>query len=354
MKYSKVFIEAFGYELAPDVVSSAEIEERLAPVYATLRMHAGQLEAMTGIVERRFWPVGSSVARGAAAAGIHALKRSPVPASEIDVLLYTGVCREGFEPATACDVAAYLREAGQLLPETAVIHDLGSACLGALTGMLDLANRIELGQVRAGMVVSCESSREIVDLAIHRMREQPNADLFRLSIATLTGGSGAVAIVMSDGSFDTTVPRRRLVGGVQRSAPQFHRLCRWGMERRGGDGDNTHREFMVTDSVAVLEHGTALGQVTWEAFLPELGWEKTDRVICHQVGRSHREAILRMLDIDESTDFVAYDFLGNTGSVALPLAAALAEERDFLCAGQRVGFLGIGSGLNCMMLGVEW
>jgi 3-oxoacyl-[acyl-carrier-protein] synthase-3 len=53
-------------------------------------------------------------------------------------------------------------------------------------------------------------------------------------------------------------------------------------------------------------------------------------------------------------DFVAYEDLGNTGTVALPLATALAHERGFLAPGHRVGLLGIGSGLNCIMLGVEW
>ena len=38
----------------------------------------------------------------------------------------------------------------------------------------------------------------------------------------------------------------------------------------------------------------------------------------------------------------------------LPLTAALASERGFIDDGHRVGFFGIGSGLNCMMLGVEW
>ena len=33
---------------------------------------------------------------------------------------------------------------------------------------------------------------------------------------------------------------------------------------------------------------------------------------------------------------------------------AIAEEREFLQPGDRVGFLGIGSGLNCLMLGLEW
>jgi 3-oxoacyl-[acyl-carrier-protein] synthase-3 len=36
------------------------------------------------------------------------------------------------------------------------------------------------------------------------------------------------------------------------------------------------------------------------------------------------------------------------------LTAALAEEREFLQPGHKVGFLGIGSGLNCLMLGLEW
>jgi len=40
--------------------------------------------------------------------------------------------------------------------------------------------------------------------------------------------------------------------------------------------------------------------------------------------------------------------------VSVPLTAALADEREFLESGDRVAFLGIGSGLNCMMLGFEW
>jgi 3-oxoacyl-[acyl-carrier-protein] synthase III len=42
------------------------------------------------------------------------------------------------------------------------------------------------------------------------------------------------------------------------------------------------------------------------------------------------------------------------GTVSLPLTAALAEENEFLNPGDRVGFLGIGSGLNCLMLGLVW
>jgi len=53
-------------------------------------------------------------------------------------------------------------------------------------------------------------------------------------------------------------------------------------------------------------------------------------------------------------DFSTFQFLGNMGTVSLPVTAAIAEERGILEKKQKVGFIGIGSGLNSMMLGWEW
>ncbi|MFT7463212.1 MAG: 3-oxoacyl-[acyl-carrier-protein] synthase III [Pseudohongiellaceae bacterium] len=360
MKYERVYIEAIGYELAPVVVTSAEIEDRLAPLYRSLRIQPGQLETITGIVERRFWEEGDSLSRGAAAAAMAALDHTDLESSELGALVYTGVCRENFEPATACHVAAALESAGHPIAPDAAVFDLSNACLGVLNGILDVANRIELGQIKAGMVVSCESAREIVEQTVTSMLAQRDMANFRTSLATLTGGSGAVAVIVR-ACEPGEAPGRRLVGGVMAAAPRYHDLCRWGMEpARGtlaeGRTEPLFRQFMATDSTAVLEHGVTLGKRTWACFLEELGWsaDSVDRTVCHQVGRAHRDAILGALEIPSHKDYIAYEHLGNTGTVALPLAAALAEERDELRAGQRVAWLGIGSGLNCLMLGLEW
>lgn len=357
MKYQQVFLDALGFELAPEVVSSTELEERLAPLYAALRIHPGQLEAMTGIQERRYWEPDFPLHLGAARAAEHALSRSQVRAEDLEVLIYAGVCREGFEPATACHVAAALQDAGHYIHPEAAVYDLSNACLAMLNGMLDIANRIELGQIRAGMVVSCESAREIVDTMINRMLRERDMEIFKSALATLTGGSGAAAIILSDGSF-AAERQPRLLGGVQMNDPRHHLLCRWGMEPQPGprptDGDPQFREYMHTDSVGVLEHGVALGKRTWEAFLAEMAWNGVDRTVCHQVGSAHRDTILEMIGVPKEHDFVAYDFLGNTGTCALPVALALASDREFLRPGHKVGLCGIGSGLNCMMLGVEW
>ncbi len=357
MRYSKVYIDTIDYELAPNVVSSDELEERLAPLYQKFRIPQGQLESMTGIVERRFWDPGFKVSQGAALAAQNALARSDVPASELGALIYAGVCRDEFEPATACHVAAALREAGHPVSRDAAVLDISNACLGVMSGMLDIANRIELGQIRAGMVVSCESAREIVDVMIERMTKNPDLELFRTGIATMTGGSAAIAVILTDGSFGGA--KHRLVGAVQKNAPEFHNLCIWGMspETPGPvDADTLYRPQMKTDSVQVLEHGVQLGRATWDAFLAELGWNEAavDKVVSHQVGSSHRKSYLSALNIQEHKDFIAYEFLGNTGTVALPLALAMATEREFIGEGDTVGLLGIGSGLNCLMVGVEW
>jgi acyl-CoA:acyl-CoA alkyltransferase len=347
MKYTKSYIAAMGYELAPVVVTSAELEGRLEPLYRALHIAPGQLQALTGIRERRWWEPGYPLSYGAIAAGKKALASGGVSATEIGVLIYAGVCREQFEPATACRVAAGLGVKGD-----AAVYDISNACLGLLNAILDVANRIELGQTRAGLVVSCESAREINDIMIKRMLEERSMGHFASSLATLTGGSGAVALLITDRSLSHS-ERRRLLGGVTQAAPEHHGLCLWGVQ---DDGSGRFIQSMRTDAVNVLNHGVELGRRTWEAFLAEMGWQGTDvdRVICHQVGAAHQSAILSALGIPENKDFASYEFLGNMGTVSLPLTAALAEERDILSHGEKVAFLGIGSGLNCLMLAMEW
>jgi acyl-CoA:acyl-CoA alkyltransferase len=410
MKYNRVHIESIGYELPPVVVSTAELENRLRPFLDAHEFPAPKIDLLTGIHERRWWEPHYKLSAGATAAAKHAISKSNVSPKYIDALIYAGVCREQFEPATACAVASNLG----LKPQT--VCDLSNACLGVLNGIVAVANQIELGQCKAGLVVSCESAREINDATIDRMNGLPKSagrteaeKLYRECVATLTGGSGAVAVLVTDKDL-AQGHRRRLVGGTSMSEPEHHELCSWGMQsvsettvgrffkaevpavvghvlgqtakgliQKGinlglsgfdlgmyvlGHGVKTFDHglrhikvpFMTTHAGEVLRHGVDLGFRTWWTFLEKLGLaaSQIDKIICHQVGSNNRDAILKRLGIDRAKDYSTFEYLGNMGTVSLPLTAALAEEREFLKPGDRVGFLGIGSGLNCMMLGLEW
>jgi 3-oxoacyl-[acyl-carrier-protein] synthase-3 len=345
MRFEQVYIDTIAYELPDRRLTTRDLEAELKPLYDRLRIPLGQLELMTGIRERRWWPDPFKVSDGAIQAATKALESRKLSGADLDMLIYAGVCRDHHEPATACRVA---HELG--LPRQALIYDISNACLGILNGILEIANRIELGQINYGMVVSCETAGPINQETIAKLLTSCDLEQFKLSLATLTGGSGAVAVIVTNKQH--TADGHKLLGGAYRTAPEHHELCRWGMTRH----DHGYESFLATDAVQVLQNGVRLGLETWQAFLDEMHWGPgdCDRVITHQVGQSHQAAIRKALEIDAAKDFVTYPYLGNMGTVSLPLTAAMASEQAHIQTGHNVAWLGIGSGLNCLMLGVEW
>ncbi|WP_246052138.1 3-oxoacyl-ACP synthase III [Desulfobotulus mexicanus] len=346
LHYSLVDIKAIGYELPSHVLTSEDIEERLAPLYKKLHIRPGQLEALTGVKERRQWGKGMPLSEGAIAAGRKALDLAAMGPEDMDMLIYGAVCRENLEPATACTVAH-----GLGLPDHAHIFDLSNACLGMMNGLILIADAIESGRIRSGMVVACESSRQIMDITMDTMLADPTMASFTKGLATLTGGSGAAAIVL--GRKDEGNRGHSLLGGILKNRSACHDLCVWGPDT--GIPASAPMK-MRTDAAAVLRHGVELGRETFHAFLKEMDMtgKDLDRIICHQVGAAHRETVLSAIGIPMEKDYATFPFLGNMGTVSLPITAAAASEQGFLQPGHKVGFFGIGSGLNCLLLGLDW
>ena len=87
MRYSNVCIEAISHVLPTTILTSAELEHWLAPLYARLKLPQGRLELMTGIRERRFWVPGIRPSDVSAQAGRRALEaagRAPGGAQNSD------------------------------------------------------------------------------------------------------------------------------------------------------------------------------------------------------------------------------------------------------------------------------
>ena len=125
-------------------------------------------------------------------------------------------------------------------------------------------------------------------------------------------------------------------------------------QRHGAHVAGRGGPLMTTDSEAMLHAGNELLERTWSRFRAEVGWrtEDVDRVVTHQVGVQHRRLVLSTLGIPLERDFPTVETCGNVGSVSLPLTFSRAREEGFLAPGQRLAMLGIGSGLQCQILGV--
>jgi 3-oxoacyl-[acyl-carrier-protein] synthase III len=349
MRYQKVCVESFGYELPETIITSLSLEERLAPIYKKLNLRYGRLEMMTGIRERRFWNDGVTPSQASIKAAEKAISKSGVNKEDIGCLLHTSVSRDFLEPATATVVHDSLG-----LPPTATIFDISNACLGFINGMVTLANMIELGQVRAGIVVGCESSKRLIDATIDRLSQGPgiSKDEFKLALATLTLGSGAVAAVLTHSSLSRN--GHKLLGGVTRAASQHNGLCRIGTDTCLSDPSTL--PDMRTDSSELLKNGAKLAPDTWEDTKNELGWKDSDvdRFFTHQVSAVHSKRLFRTMGLDKAKDFPTIEYLGNIGSVSLPITMAIGIDQGCLNPGDKVAMLGIGSGLVCLMLGLEW
>lgn len=341
MKFEHVCLESIAVALPEEIWTSAQIEAQLQPLYDRLKLPVGRLELMTGIKERRMWPAGLRPSDASAAAGRAVLSRSQLRSEQVELFMHAAVSRDMLEPATASFAH---RKIG--LPGTAQILDVSNACLGFLNALTLAAGLIESGQIRCAMVAAGENGRPLVEQTIRTLVEQPlNRNQIKPYFANLTIGSAAVAAIVCHDSL-VTGRRHRLLGGVARAATQHSELCQ-------GDTYAAESLVMQTDSEQLLLAGVELARETWQAFTAELG-TSFDRFVCHQVGSVHRRKLYETLGLDLARDFSTFETLGNTGSAALPSALALAVDTGAVREGARVGLLGIGSGLNCLMLALEW
>src|SRR5947208_101448 len=138
MKFENVCIESLAVAMPDEVWTSAEIEERLRPLYDRLKLPVGRLELMTGIRERRMWPAGMRPSDASAAAGRALLAQSSLPAGRVELFIHAAVSRDMLEPATASFAH---RKIG--LPASTQIFDVSNACLGFLNSLTIAAGLIE-------------------------------------------------------------------------------------------------------------------------------------------------------------------------------------------------------------------
>lgn len=342
MKFSNVVLESIAGAEPPEVMTSTQLEERLRPVYERLKLPFGRLELMTGIRERRFWPLNHRPSAASAEAGRKALDQSRIRPDQIEVVVHAAVCRDMLEPATAAFVH---KELG--LSENCQVFDLSNACLGFLNGLVLIGSMIESGQIKCGMVTVGEHGRPLIEQTLNELLEKPlTRNGIKPYFANLTIGSAGCAGILCHR--DLAPDGHQLLGGVYQASTEHSNLC---LGDASGDG-----LAMQTESELLLNAGVAAALKTWNRFKVETGWDEStpDRIICHQVGSVHRRRLYETLQLDTSRDFSTFEVLGNTGSAALPITLARAEAAGAVKPGDRVALLGIGSGINCLMLAVEW
>lgn len=332
--HSNVALLSVTTTIAPQVTTSDELDDRLAPVLRRLRLPRGLLQRVAGVEERRNWGPDRAFDEAAIDAGRRALAEAGVDASEIGLIINTSVTRPHQEPSVAVRM-----HHGLGLPSSAVNFDIANACLGFVNAMSLAGTLIDSGQVRYALIIDGEDADEVQVNTVRRLLgEDVTRKQFMSEFASLTLGSGAAAAVL--GPADAHPHAHRLLGGVTRAATRFHDLC-------VGSVDG-----MFTDAKALLRGGLDLVVEAWNEALPHWSWKDMNRYITHQVSRVHTDSFVRSVGLDPSRVPATFPRYGNIGPASIPIT--LAEEAPSLRRGDRVLLMGVGSGINTAMLELAW
>lgn len=338
MLFDDIVIAGLAHVEAPHRITTAHMEDYLADTLDRVGMPPGMFQQLTGIEARRWWDPGVQPDEVAAWAGQKLIDQVGIDRERIGVLMNTSVCRQYLEPATACMVHRRLG-----LSPRCRNFDVSNACLAFLNAMELGSMMIGAGQTDYVLIVDGEGSREIQEATLNRLSGlMTTAAQIRDQIASLTLGSGGVAMLLSRRSLHPDGPRFR--GGAIRAATEWNHLCR-----------GTHTE-MTTDSRMMLKAGTDLARPAFAESVEMLGWsdDTIDHILMHQVSLVHTNQISRALGLDPSKAWISMVEHGNVGSASIPFTLSQGVAAGRARPGDQIALLGMGSGLNAACMQVIW
>lgn len=255
-------------------------------------------------------------------AGIQALERAGLEASDIDFLIYTGVGRGWLEPAAATVVQ---HELGLL---RATSFDVMDACASWLRALHVAHSFIRTGTYRRGMIVNCECG--LLRFADFAFRDLETLDH---EIAGYTIGEAATATIVTDGRGDDDFYF------TFRTFARHFELCMIPLPtvesfRRGPPDPRLVPWRFFTLSGELFSRATTALIETFESD-ERLRSRRYDISFGHEASAKVSEIVTTRLGVDHIY-FPTHGAYGNTVSASVPLGMSLALEQGRLKRGDQV------------------
>lgn len=332
--WKTVRLLSWAEELPSQVVTSAELEERLAPLFSRMGVERGTLEAKTGVKARRWSAPDVDPETVAARVAAKALSNAGLRGSDVGLIINASIDHRFFEPSGAHLVGRHVG-----VSPSATLFDVRNACLGFVDALSIAADRIEAGIVDVAIVVAAEAGgmRRAIDAAIADALD--TGEVTAETWVPLTMGCGAIAWVLC--AAHIALGRASIDSCLVRNLAEHTGLC---VGRIGDDG----RLSIRANGPGILRQGVALIAATFAETKRPLG-----QGFMHQVGSAHLAALEKTLGSPMHPRSALFRDLGNIGPVGMPLAIARAADAHELSAGP-VTMLGAGSGLSAAVMSLTW
>ncbi|HME74987.1 MAG TPA: 3-oxoacyl-[acyl-carrier-protein] synthase III C-terminal domain-containing protein [Mycobacterium sp.] len=259
------------------------------------------------------------------------LQENGVAATDIDLLIYGGIARDAFEPATAAEVA------GRLGAKPLHAMDVTCACAGLIEALHVAAGYFALhDDIQTALICAGELTRDRITHDIQSLED------VAVGVAGLTLGNAAAALVISREPLPAG--SARLVGILHKTLSEHYALCRAPV-----DGHFTsHSKELFALSVHV--------QPELRRLLADAGWspEDVDHYAFHQPSEAVLEQVLSELGARPQAGIHTHSLFGNTASTSWALALDYRLKTGTVRAGDKIVVGSAAAGFTIVAAAAVW
>lgn len=270
---------------------------------------------------------GEFASRAAAAC----LKENGMAATDIDLIIYGGIARDAFEPATAAEVA------GRLGTKPLHAMDVTCACAGLIEALHTATGYFALhDEIQTALICAGELTRDRITYDMQSLED------VTLGVAGLTLGNAAAALLISR----EPLPQgsARLVGLMHKTLPEHYALCRAPV-----DGHFTSRS---KELFALAVHVPP----EIRRLLADAGWspEDVDHYALHQPSEAVLERVFSELGARPQACVHTHSLFGNTSSTSWALALDYRLRNGTVEDGDKIVVASAAAGFTIVAAAAVW
>ncbi len=322
----KISISGFGAHVPPNIVTNADLAERVdtSDEWITTR---------TGIAERRTASPGTAGSDLALKASLAALARAGRTAAEIDRIIYCGCTPDGACPPSACIL-------GDKLGLTTVAgFDLNAACSGFLYGLFVARGMLQFEPATRILLAASE-------VLSHRCNWED-----RSTCVLFGDGAGACLVTAGDVEPAGAAPAAELIDVRICGDVGLGKL----LEIGGGSahpyalGQAVGPEYFISmQGREVFKHAVRSMSAACREILEanHLTPADVDVLVPHQANLRIIEAVGARLEVPQEKVFVNVHKYGNTSAASIPIALAEALDVGVIAPGKTVLLVTFGGGFT--------
>jgi 3-oxoacyl-[acyl-carrier-protein] synthase III len=267
----------------------------------------------------------------AARAASACLSENGLAATDIDLLIYGGIARDAFEPATAAEVA------GRLGARPLHAMDVTCACAGLIEALHVAAGYFALhSDIQTALICAGELTRDRITYDMQSLED------VTVGVAGLTLGNAAAALLISREPLPAG--SARLVGVLHKTLSEHYALCRAPVDRHF----TSHSKELFALAVHVP------GEV--QRLLASAGWtaEDVDHYIFHQPSQAILERVFDAIGARPEACVHTHSIYGNTASTSWAVALNHRLKHGTINNGDKLVIASAASGFTIVCASAVW